>query len=97
MRSIPGPERGGGVERGNKVLENSGDVFLNYFKEPRNRFQLINSASLCSIVGRQVRNTIPTRFLAPVDCSKIQALDVKIVEKIWSNKIDRKIGRAASF
>jgi hypothetical protein len=28
MRSIPGPE-GGGVETGNNVLENSGDVFLN--------------------------------------------------------------------
>jgi hypothetical protein len=42
------------------------------FKEPRNRFQIINSASLCSLAGRY-DNPIPTRFLAPTDCLKIPA------------------------
>ncbi len=42
------------------------------FMEPRNRFQGINSASLCSLKGRY-DNPIPTRFLAPIDCLKIQA------------------------
>ncbi len=40
--------------------------------EPRNRIQEINSASLCSLVGRY-DNPIPTRFLAPIDCLKIPA------------------------
>ena len=33
----------------------------------------MNSASLCSLVGRY-DNPIPTRFLAPIDCLKIPAL-----------------------
>jgi hypothetical protein len=41
--------------------------------EPRNRFQGMNSASLCSLAGRY-DNPIPTRFLAPIDCLKIPAL-----------------------
>jgi hypothetical protein len=45
-------------------------VFLN-FKEPGNWFQGIDSASLCSLAGRYDK-PIPTRFLAPIDCSKIQ-------------------------
>ncbi len=40
--------------------------------EPRNRFQEINSASLCCLTGRD-DNPIPTRFLAPIDCLKILA------------------------
>jgi hypothetical protein len=40
--------------------------------EPRNRFQVMNSASLCSLAGRY-DNTIPTRFLVPIDCLKILA------------------------
>ncbi len=40
-------------------------------KEPRNRLQGINSSSLCSPAG-QYDNSIPTRFLAPVDCLKFQ-------------------------
>jgi hypothetical protein len=40
-------------------------------KEPRNRFQVINSASLSSRAGRY-DNPIPTRFLAPIDCLKFQ-------------------------
>jgi hypothetical protein len=37
-----------------------------------NRFQGINSASLCSLAGRH-DNPITTRFLAPIDCSEISA------------------------
>jgi hypothetical protein len=37
------------------------------FKEPRNRFQGITSASLCTLAGRY-DNPIPTRLLAPIDC-----------------------------
>ncbi len=40
--------------------------------EPRNRFQGMNSASLCSLAGRY-DIPIPTRFLAPIDCLKIPA------------------------
>ncbi len=47
-------------------------LFLN-FKEPRNLFQGIDSASLSSLAGRY-DNPISTRFLAPTDCSKIPAL-----------------------
>jgi hypothetical protein len=38
----------------------------------RNRFQGIDSASLCSPAGRY-EIPIPTWFLAPIDCSKIPA------------------------
>jgi hypothetical protein len=40
---------------------------------PRNRFQGMNSASLCSLAGRY-DNPIPTRFLAPIECLEIPAL-----------------------
>jgi hypothetical protein len=40
--------------------------------EPRNRFQGMNSASLCSLAGRY-DNLIPHRFLAPIDSLKIPA------------------------
>jgi hypothetical protein len=42
------------------------------FNEPKNWLRGINSASLCSLAGRY-DNPIPTRFLAPIDCSKILA------------------------
>ncbi len=48
-------------------------IFKRTFVEPRNRFQGMNSASLCSLAGRY-DNPIPTLFLAPMDCLKIQAL-----------------------
>jgi hypothetical protein len=41
--------------------------------EPVNRFQEINSASLCSLAGRY-GNPIPTWFLALIDCLKFPAL-----------------------
>ncbi len=40
--------------------------------EPRNRFQGMNSASLCSQAGRY-DNPIPPRFLVPIDYLKIPA------------------------
>ncbi len=40
--------------------------------EPRNRFQGINSASLCSLAGRY-DNPIPTRCITPIDYLKIPA------------------------
>jgi hypothetical protein len=39
-------------------------------KEPKNRFQRINSTRLSCLAGRY-DNPIPTRFLAPIDCLKI--------------------------
>jgi hypothetical protein len=42
------------------------------FKEPKNRCQWIDSASLCSLAGRY-GNPTPTRFLAPVDLLRIPA------------------------
>ncbi len=44
------------------------------FKEPKNRLQRINSASLFNLAGRY-DNSIPTRFLAPIDYLQISALD----------------------
>jgi hypothetical protein len=46
---------------------------INSYKEPGNLFQGINSASLCSLVGRK-DNSIPTRVLVPmgIDCLKFQ-------------------------
>jgi hypothetical protein len=43
------------------------------FKEPRNRFHGMNSASLFSLAGRYDSH-IPTRFQAPIDCLKIPAM-----------------------
>jgi hypothetical protein len=40
--------------------------------KPRNRFQGINSTSLCSLAGRY-DNPIPTRCLTPIDFLKIPA------------------------
>jgi hypothetical protein len=48
-------------------------VFLS-FMEPRNRFQGMNSASLCSLVGRY-NNPIPYWFLATIDCLQIPVAD----------------------
>jgi hypothetical protein len=42
--------------------------------EPRNRFQGMNSASLCGLAGRY-DNPIPPRFLTPIDSLKIPALE----------------------
>jgi hypothetical protein len=42
------------------------------FREPKNIFQGINSASICNLAG-QYDNLIPTRLLVPTDCLKIPA------------------------
>jgi hypothetical protein len=49
--------------------------------EPRNRFQWMNSAILCSLAGRY-DNPIPTRFLAPIDFLKISALLIQGMQLI---------------
>jgi hypothetical protein len=60
--------------------------------EPRNRFQGINSASLCCLACRY-DIPIPTRFLAPINCLKIPALN-KITEKnVSERRGDMFIGR----
>ncbi len=58
------------------------DGIFKTFMEPRNRFQGINSASLCSLAGRY-DNPIPTRFLAPIDCLKIPALSMCPGARSW--------------
>ncbi len=63
--------------------------FLNY-NEPKNRFQGINYASLCSLAGRY-ENLIPTRFLAPIDCLKISALAwIKVIMINVFRTLDKK-------
>ncbi len=54
------------------VPDEQGPNFLS-FKEPRNWFQGMNSASLCNLAGRY-NNPIPPRFVAPIDFLKIPAL-----------------------
>ncbi len=50
--------------------------------EPRNRFQGMNSASLCFLAAAgEYDNPIPTRFLAHIDCLKIPALGASV--RIW--------------
>ncbi len=73
------------------------------FMGPRNWFQGMNSASLCSLAGRY-DNPIPPRFLAPIDFLKIPALYAHTestwsdailgkhkIENIWSSWIKKKI------
>jgi hypothetical protein len=52
-----------------------GSLSPNFFtsKAPRNRFQGINSTSLCSLAGRY-DNPVPSRFLAPIECLIIPTL-----------------------
>jgi hypothetical protein len=57
---------------GEKILTCVQRRFLKTFKEPWNRFLRIYSASLYSLAVRY-DTPIPTRFLAPIDCSKIPA------------------------
>jgi hypothetical protein len=56
-------------------------VFLKTFKEPRNRFQGIDSASLCSLAG-QYDKPIPTRFLALIDVLKFKNRRTKTPTKM---------------
>ncbi len=55
------------IQGGSPILS----PYFETFMEPRNRFQGMNSSSLCSLAGRY-DNPIPTRFLAPIDCLKFQ-------------------------
>jgi hypothetical protein len=56
------------------LLDVTAHQSLNFktYKEPRNRFKGINSASLCSLAG-QYYNPIPNRFLVPKKYLKIPA------------------------
>jgi hypothetical protein len=49
--------------------------------EPRNRFRGIDSDSLYSLAGRY-ENPIPTWFLAPIECSKIPALEDRTIYRL---------------
>jgi hypothetical protein len=51
------------------------------FMEPRNRFQGMNFASLCSLAGRY-DNPIPPWFLVPIDSLKIPALCSLMVSRM---------------
>jgi hypothetical protein len=52
------------------VVPTRQSLYFKTFMEPRNRFQGMNSASLCSLAGRY-DNPIPTRFLAPTDTYRL--------------------------
>jgi hypothetical protein len=49
------------------------DGIFKLLKVSRNWFQVIDSAGLNSSLAGRYDNPIPTRFLAPIDCSKIPA------------------------
>ncbi len=51
--------------------------YFKTFMESRNRFQGMNSASLCSLAGRY-DNPITPRFLAPIDRLKIPTLILRL-------------------
>jgi hypothetical protein len=53
--------------------------YFQTFMEPRNRFQGMNSASLCSPAGRYDK-PIPPRFLALIDSLKIPAVSLKVLK-----------------
>ena len=46
--------------------------FFKLLRKPKNQFQGINSASMCSLAG-QYNNPITINFLAPLNCLKILA------------------------
>jgi hypothetical protein len=48
------------------------------FMDPRNRFQGMNSACLCSLPGRYDNPNL-TRFLAPIECLKIPPVDQEML------------------
>jgi hypothetical protein len=58
------------------------------FKEPRNRFQGINSASLCSLAGRYDK-PFPSWFLAPIDCLTIPAQEENRFLKDYPDQLTR--------
>jgi hypothetical protein len=84
-KSNKGNKMGGGGGEGQRqnysILESATCSnlrrYFETFKGPRNQFQGIDSATLCSLAGH-FDNPIRSRFLAPIDCSKIPALDKKI-------------------
>ena len=72
----------------NYVTMKETEIRAHFFKEPRNRFKGIDSASLCSLAG-QYDNPIPTQFQASIDCLKIQQR-AQICKRLRSPGIDSK-------
>jgi hypothetical protein len=66
------------------------------FMEPKNRFQGINSASLCSQAGRY-DNPIPPWFLAPIDSLKIPALEKKKKRDLGISVNQLELGRVFRY
>jgi hypothetical protein len=58
--------------------------YFQTFMEPRNWLQGMNSASQCSLAGRY-DNTIPARFLAPIDFLKIPAQYCALYKLIFTD------------
>ncbi len=54
--------------------------------KPENRFQGMNSSSLCSLAGRY-DNPIPPRFLAPIDSLKIPARLSQLIKETPRRRI----------
>ncbi len=50
--------------------------------EPRNRYQGMNSASLCSLAGRY-DNPVPLRYLGPIISLKIPAQEIQSVMLVF--------------
>jgi hypothetical protein len=59
-------------------------------KEPRSRFQGIDSAGLCSLAG-QYDNPNHTQFLAPIDCSEIPPLGSTCIELVEFRSVENKL------
>jgi hypothetical protein len=70
-----------GLAFGNCFPSNHLSPYFKTFMGPMNRFQGIDSASLCSLAGRY-HNPIHNWFLVLIDCLKIPALVNTSQEKI---------------
>ncbi len=71
-----GPLSSSSAEKDAAFLSSIQGRYFQTFKEPCNRFQGFDSASLCRLAGRY-DNPIPARFLAPTYCFKIPAQNKK--------------------
>ncbi len=72
----------GGVNKGEEkasVGPETETVFLNFYKSLKIWSAGIDAANLCGLAGR-CDNPIPTRFLAPMDCSTVPAQYMYMIE-----------------
>jgi hypothetical protein len=60
---------------------------MNRFRQAENRFLGALKGFPNTGSGVSVDNPIPTRFLAPLDCSKIPAQHIHYILAPWENKI----------